>query len=45
MWFVIAAESAARIAPVVSRIEAETGYPVLNLPREHEYFVELRLPA
>jgi DNA-binding Lrp family transcriptional regulator len=45
MWFVIAAESAARIAPVVSRIEAETGYPVLKLPREHEYFVELRLPA
>ena len=23
----------------------ETGYPVLNLPREEEYFVELRLSA
>jgi DNA-binding Lrp family transcriptional regulator len=45
MWFVIAADSAGRIAQVVRAIEAETGYPVLDLPREEEYFVELRLSA
>ena len=45
MWFVIAAAARAQIAPLIAAIEAETGYPVLNLPREHEYFIELRLVA
>jgi DNA-binding Lrp family transcriptional regulator len=45
MWFVIAAASRAQIAPLVAAIETETGYPVLNLPREREYFIELRLVA
>jgi DNA-binding Lrp family transcriptional regulator len=45
MWFVIAAASRAAIAPVIAAIEAETGYPVLDLPREREYFIELRLVA
>jgi DNA-binding Lrp family transcriptional regulator len=45
MWFVIAAASRAQIAPLVAAIETETGYPVLNLPREQEYFIELRLVA
>jgi len=45
MWFVIAAASRAQIAPLIASIEAETGYPVLNLPREQEYFIELRLVA
>jgi DNA-binding Lrp family transcriptional regulator len=45
MWFVIAAASRAQIAPLLATIEAETGYPVLNLPREQEYFIELRLVA
>ena len=45
MWFVIAAASRAQIAPLIATIEAETGYPVLNLPREQEYFIELRLVA
>ena len=45
MWFVIAAASRAQIAPLIAAIEAETGYPVLNLPREQEYFIELRLVA
>lgn len=45
MWFVVAAASRAQIAPLLAAIEAETGYPVLNLPREQEYFIELRLVA
>jgi DNA-binding Lrp family transcriptional regulator len=45
LWFVIAAASRKAIAPVIAAIEAETGYPVLDLPREQEYFVELRLVA
>ena len=45
MWFVIAAAARAQIAPLIAAIEAETGYPVLNLPREQEYFIELRLVA
>jgi len=45
MWFVIAAASRAQIAPLIAAIEAETGYPVLDLPREQEYFIELRLVA
>ena len=45
MWFVIAAASRAQIAPLIAAIEAQTGYPVLDLPREQEYFIELRLVA
>jgi siroheme decarboxylase len=45
MWFVIAAAARAQIAPLIAAIEAETGYPVLDLPREQEYFIELRLVA
>lgn len=45
LWFVVAARSRDRIAPLLSAIEAETGRPVLNLPREQEYFIELRLVA
>jgi DNA-binding Lrp family transcriptional regulator len=45
LWFVIAAATREGIAPVIAAIEAETGLPVLDLPREQEYFVELRLVA
>ncbi|HEU4353694.1 MAG TPA: AsnC family transcriptional regulator [Burkholderiales bacterium] len=45
MWFVLATDDAAKIPEIVSRIEKETGCPVLNLPREEEYFVEMRLTA
>jgi siroheme decarboxylase len=45
MWFVVAAAVRAQIAPLLAAIEAETGYPVLDLPREQEYFIELRLVA
>lgn len=45
LWFVLAAGSREAIAPAIAAIEAETGYPVLDLPREQEYFIDLRLPA
>jgi len=45
LWFVVATDERAKIAPLIAAIEAETGYPVLDLPREREYFIELRLAA
>ena len=45
MWFVLATASPAAIGKVIADIEAETGYPVMDLPREAEFFVELRLSA
>jgi DNA-binding Lrp family transcriptional regulator len=45
MWFVLACPSKDGIEKAIAAIEAETGHRVMNLPREHEYFVELRLPA
>jgi DNA-binding Lrp family transcriptional regulator len=45
MWFVLAALSRVEIDKAIEEIEAETGYPVLDLPREAEYFVGLRLTA
>jgi siroheme decarboxylase len=45
MWFVLAADSPAGIEQAMARVEAQTGYPVLNLPKQREYFVELKLTA
>ncbi len=45
MWFVLACPSKEGIGQAIAAIEAETGLPVMNLPREHEYFVALRLTA
>lgn len=45
MWFVLATDSVSRISQVISLIESETGLPVLNLPREEEYYVGMRLTA
>jgi DNA-binding Lrp family transcriptional regulator len=45
MWFVVAAESRAEIARVLAAIEEKTGLCVLNLPKEEEYFLNLRLDA
>ena len=44
MWFVIAVGSPAEVPQVVARIEQASGLNVLRLPKEKEYFVELRLP-
>ena len=45
MWFVVGAERPERIAEVLSQIKERTGLEVLNMPKEEEYFLELRLTA
>ena len=45
MWFVLATERPDRVESVLGDIEAETGIPVLNLPKLEEYFLDLRLKA
>ena len=43
MWFVLATENAARIGEVAAEIEAETGCKVIQLPKQQEFFVGLKL--
>jgi len=43
MWFVVAVEKAGDVAAVIARIERETGYRVIELPKLREYFVGLKL--
>jgi len=45
MWFVVATETHEGIADTLERIKTLTGLDVLDLPKEQEYFLELRLPA
>jgi DNA-binding Lrp family transcriptional regulator len=45
MWFVIGVERPERIDEILSQIKEETGLEVLNMPKEEEYFLELRLTA
>ena len=45
MWFVVGAERPERIAEVLSQIKDRTDLEVLNMPKEEEYFLELRLTA
>ena len=43
MWFVLATETPQALEAAVARIERDTGYPVYNLPKIREYFLELKL--
>ncbi|MDH5485406.1 MAG: Lrp/AsnC family transcriptional regulator [Gammaproteobacteria bacterium] len=43
MWFVIATESPEEIQVVIDKIEAQTGLDVYNMPKQEEYFLELKL--
>jgi DNA-binding Lrp family transcriptional regulator len=45
LWFVLAVARPERIREVLAEIEAVTGYPVYDMPKEREFFVELRLRA
>jgi DNA-binding Lrp family transcriptional regulator len=45
MWFVVACETPQEIAAVLADIESRTGLPVLDLPKEEEFFLELKLSA
>lgn len=41
MWFVLATETPEGIATTIAAIEATTGYPVYNMPKEEEFYVNL----
>lgn len=41
MWFVLATETPEGIAATIAQIETSTGYPVYNMPKEEEFYVNL----
>lgn len=41
LWFVVTAASPRRLAEIVAGIEADTGCPVIQLPLEEEYHIDL----
>ena len=45
MWFVLATETPQRIDEVISEIESSTGFDVINMPKEQEFFIGLRFEA
>ena len=45
MWFVIATETPEQIRQTISAIEQQTGLIVYNMPKNKEYFVNLKLEA
>lgn len=45
MWFVLATETPQGQQAAIEAIEQATGYPVYNMPKIREYFVELKLRA
>jgi len=42
MWFVIATESPELIQQVIDSIEHKTGLKVYNMPKKHEFFLNLK---
>lgn len=42
MWFVLATETFEGIRQAIDRIERETGYKVIDMPKFREYFVGLK---
>jgi len=45
MWFVVACETPREIAAVLADIAGRSGLEVLDLPKEEEFFLELKLSA
>ena len=45
MWFVIATETPEQIQKTIKTIEQQTGLTVYNMPKNQEYFVNLKLEA
>ena len=45
MWFVVAAESRARVDAVLTEVQARTGLPVYDMPKQREFHVCLRFEA
>ena len=44
LWFVVTAADEAQVQQVLDCIEAETGLPVLNLPLEKSFYIDLGFP-
>jgi DNA-binding Lrp family transcriptional regulator len=45
MWFVLATETRDGVARALARIEDQTGYRVLEMPKLEEYFVGMQVIA
>lgn len=41
LWFVVVAADSEALREVLARIEASSGYPLLELPLENEFFIDL----
>lgn len=44
LWFVVTAPDKAHVQRVLDAIEEETGLPVLNLPLERSFYIDLGFP-
>ena len=44
LWFVVTAPDQQRVEQVLADIESATGLPVLNLPLEHAFYIDLGFP-
>ena len=44
LWFVVTAPDETQVQQVLDAIEAETGLPVLNLPLETSFYIDLGFP-
>ncbi len=45
MWFVLACERVEDIARTISAIERETGLTIYDFPKQHEFFIGLKVEA
>lgn len=45
MWFVLATETSERLQQTLAEIERKTGLTVYDMPKQREYFVNLKLDA
>ena len=45
MWFVVACERRERVGEVLREIESRSSLSVIDLPKEEEFFLELKLTA
>ncbi len=41
LWFVVTADDEVQLQQTLERIEQRSGYPVLDLPLENEFFIDL----
>ncbi len=44
LWFVVTAPSEAQLQQVLEELESRTGYPVMDLPLEQQYHIDLGFP-